>query len=146
MAEKKTDPMDVPEVLARLNTALRLQYRSVLQYLTVAGGGEGPNALALGDLLTRYAHDELTDARTIVSKIVALGGEPQLEVAPLAHHGDIAASIDHLIETEKETVAALHEVIPPTGQEPRSEALEHLMEHLIMRKQAQVDAMERARR
>jgi len=37
-------------------------------------------------------------------------------------------------------------VIPHSGQEPRPEALEHLMEHLIMRKQNQVDWLRRARR
>jgi len=37
-------------------------------------------------------------------------------------------------------------VIPHSGEEPRSEALEHLMEHLIMRKQNQVDWLRRARR
>jgi hypothetical protein len=34
--------------------------------------------------------------------------------------------------------------IPPSGQEPRSEALEHLIEHMIMRKQNQVDWLRRA--
>ena len=47
--------------------------------------------------------------------------------------------MDALIESEDEAIAALHAVIPYSGQEPRSEALEHLMEHLIMRKQNQVD-------
>jgi bacterioferritin (cytochrome b1) len=142
---EKTDPMDVPAVLECLNRVLRLQSRSVLQFTLVAGGGRGPHALALGELLTRYAHDELTDTRTVVSKIVSLGGEPDPRVEPLAYHGDIGDALGYLIDTERETIAALHEVIPHSGQEPRSEALEHLMEHLIMRKQAQVDALERAR-
>ena len=47
---------------------------------------------------------------------------------------------------EQEAIAALHAVTRPTGQEPRSEALEHLMEHLIMRKQAQVDLLLRVLR
>ena len=142
---KKTDPMDVPSVLKCLNRALRLQNRSVLQFTLVAGGGVGPHALALGELLTRYAHDELTDTRTVVSKIVSLGGQPDPKIAPLAYHDDMEDALDHLIESEREAIAALHEVIPHSGQEPRSEALEHLMEHLIMRKQAQVDALVRAR-
>jgi hypothetical protein len=54
--------------------------------------------------------------------------------------------MDALIESEDEAIAALHAVIPYSGQEPRSEALEHLMEHLIMRKQNQVDWLRRARR
>ena len=44
-----------------------------------------------------------------------------------------------LLEHEREVVAALHAVIEHSGQEPRSEALEHLLEHVIMRKQQQVD-------
>ena len=41
---------------------------------------------------------------------------------------------------------ALHAVIPHSGQEAASEALEHLMEHIIMRKQNQIDWLRRARR
>jgi hypothetical protein len=36
--------------------------------------------------------------------------------------------------------------IEPTGREGRSEALEHMLQHLIMRKQDQVDFLMRARR
>ena len=54
----------------------------------------------------------------------------------------LASAVDALIDAEDETIAALHEVIPHSGQEPRSEALEHL----IMRKQNQVDWLRRARR
>jgi hypothetical protein len=54
----------------------------------------------------------------------------------------LASAVDALIDAEDETMAALHEVIPHSGQEPRSEALEHL----IMRKQNQVDWLRRARR
>ena len=49
-------------------------------------------------------------------------------------------------EVLSETIAMLHAVIPDTGQEPHSEALEHLMEHMIMHKQNQVDWLRRARR
>jgi bacterioferritin (cytochrome b1) len=141
----KQETMDVQEALERLNEALRLQYRSVLQYLLVSGGGRGIDSLAVGAELSRYAEAELADARLLISKIVALGGEPQTEVASLEHQASIHAGLSHLIEIEEETLAALHAVIPATGQEPGSEALEHLVEHLIMRKQNQVDFLIRAR-
>jgi hypothetical protein len=51
-----------------------------------------------------------------------------------------------LVETEDEVTEALHAVIPRSGQEAASEALEHLMEHIIMRKQNQIDWLRRARR
>jgi hypothetical protein len=81
-----------------------------------------------------------------VEKIPPLGGEPTTKVAKVSWNSDPAKVIDTLIETEDEAIAALHAVIPHSGQEPRSEALEHLMEHLIMRKQNQVDWLRRARR
>jgi hypothetical protein len=40
----------------------------------------------------------------------------------------------------------LQAAIEPTGREGRSEALEHMLEHVIMRKQDQVDFLVRARR
>ena len=43
-------------------------------------------------------------------------------------------------------IEALQDVIPATGQEGRSEALEHRLEHVIMRKQEQVDALVRSSR
>jgi hypothetical protein len=51
-----------------------------------------------------------------------------------------------LIETETEAIEALQSGIEPTGREGSSEALEHLLEHLIMRKQNQIDFLLRARR
>ncbi len=36
-------------------------------------------------------------------------------------------------------MASLHAVISSSGQEPRSEALEHLIEYVLMRKQQQWD-------
>lgn len=40
---------------------------------------------------------------------------------------------------QAEVLAALHAVIAFSGQEPHSEALEHLLEQVIMRKQQQVE-------
>ena len=136
--------MDVPAVLDSLNAALRLQYRSTLQYLVVSGGGRGFHSIAIGEELWRYAQAELADTRLIINKIVALGGTPVVDTADVTYVPDITASVKHLIEIEEEVLAALHKVIPDTGQEPGSEALEHLVEHLIMRKQTQVDFLIRA--
>ncbi len=52
---------------------------------------------------------------------------------------DADDALGTLLGHEVETVAGLHAVIAHSGQEPRSEALEHLLEHIIMRKQQQID-------
>jgi hypothetical protein len=67
-------------------------------------------------------------------------------VAELRWTGDPGDAVAWLIETEEAAIDALQAAIEPTGREGRSEALEHTLEHLIMRKQNQVDFLLRARR
>ena len=138
------DPLEKEAVLDLLGTALSLQYRSALQYTQVAGSLTGLQWTVLGVQLWRFAESELDDARRLVEKIVALGGTPPSAPAELRYEPDPARAMGALIENECEAVAALHAVIPHSGQEPRSEALEHRLEHLIMRKQEQVDTLRRA--
>jgi bacterioferritin (cytochrome b1) len=138
--------LDVEAAISRLNDALELQYRSVNQYMLSSGSLFGFEFQALGDRLWEYAQAELEDARKLVEKVVALGGEPTTEVAALGWTGEPDAAVDHLIEAESEAVETLQKAIEPTGREGRSEALEHMLEHVIMRKQDQIDFLVRARR
>ena len=140
------DPMDEAKVLECLNRALELQQRSVLQFTIASGSMFGLEVQGVTGKLWEFAEAELGDTRLLVEKICALGGDPSVKVGELRWHGDPNDAVDSLIEQEDDTIAALHAVIPHSGQEPRSEALEHLMEHLIMRKQNQVDWLRRARR
>ena len=138
------DPMDVPAAIELLNKALPLQLRSAVQYTTAAASVVGLQYMGLAERFWTYSELELADARRLVEKIVAIGGEPVREVAPWHFSKDAEETVRGLVEAERETIAALHAVIPATGQEPKSEALEHLMEHLIIRKQEQIDTLLRA--
>jgi bacterioferritin (cytochrome b1) len=142
-AEEK---LDVEAAVSRLNDALKLQYRSAHQYMLSSGSLFGFEFQALGDRLWEFAQAEMEDARRLVEKIVALGGEPTTDSAPLRWTGDPAEAVEWLIESEGEAVETLQAAIEPTGREGRSEALEHMLEHLIMRKQDQIDFLLRARR
>lgn len=145
MAEEE-EKLDVEGAIECLNKALRLQYRSVHQYMLSSGSLFGFEFQSLGDRLWQYAQAELDDARKLVEKVVALGGEPTTEVAALTWSGDPGEAVKTLIEQESDAVEALQAAIEPTGREGRSEALEHMLEHLIMRKQDQVDFLVRASR
>lgn len=138
--------LDVEGAVERLNAALVLQNRSALQYTLTSGSLFGFEFQSLGDRLWEYASAEVADARLLVEKIVALGGTPATEVAELRWSGEPAAAVDWLIQAETEAIETLAAAIEPTGREGRSEALEHLLEHLIMRKQNQVDFLLRSRR
>jgi len=140
------ETLDIELAQERLNAALELQYRSALGYTLASGSLFGFEYQALGDRLWEYGQAELADARLLVEKIIALDGDPTTGVAELSWSGDPAAAVDWLIQTETEAIDALQAAIEPTGREGRSEALEHVLEHLIMRKQNQVDFLVRARR
>jgi bacterioferritin (cytochrome b1) len=143
MPEEK---MDVDAQIECLNRALELQLRSVLEYALVAGSVIGLEYQAHAEKMSEHALSELEDATRLVEKITALGGEPTTQVAQLSFRGDPAAAIDGLIDHESETLEALQAAIEPTGREAASEAVEHRLEHMIMRKQELVDYLLRAQR
>jgi bacterioferritin (cytochrome b1) len=145
MSPGEEERLDVEEAIARLQAALRLQYRSALGYTLAAGSLVGFSYQHLGESLWRFAERDLEDARRLVEKITTLGAEPTTDVAPLRFSATPVELIDLLIEAEEEATEALQDCIAPTGREARSEALEHRMEHMIMRKQEQVDLLRRVR-
>ncbi len=137
------EPMDVEKVVEGLNAALPMQMRSALHFTWIAGTATGLEWQAVATKMESFGVEELEDVRHIIEKITALGGRPTAEVkafdaVPLSNDG-----IERLIKNENATLEALRKVIPATGQEARSEALEHLLEHIIMRKQHQVDYLTR---
>lgn len=138
------EKLDEKEAVKRLNRALELQYRSALQYSIVASSLSGIEAQALGSKLTEFGDAELSDVRRLIEKIVSFGGAPTTDVAALSYKSGAKGAIRSLVKGEEAAVEALQESIEPTGRDGRSEALEHLMEHLILRKQQQVDFLNRA--
>ena len=138
--------MNVEEQIQCLNRALRLQHRSVIQYSIVSGSVIGLEYQAHADKMKKHALSELEDATRLAEKITALGGEPTTEVAPFGFTADPSDALEDLIDAEGETLEALQAAIEPTGREAASEAVEHRLEHIIMRKQEQVDYLLRAQR
>jgi bacterioferritin (cytochrome b1) len=136
--------LDEGLAVERLNVALEQQYRSALQYSIVAASLLGLEAQGLSEQLKAFGDEELSGARELIEKVVSFDGSPSVKVAPLEFHADATEAIAWLIECEGEVVDALQESIEPTGREGRSEALEHMLEHLIMRKQHQIDFLRRA--
>lgn len=140
------EPMNVEKVVDLINQALPLQMRSATLYTWAAGAATGIEFQAVGRELERFGRLDLDDARRLVEKLVALGGDPATDVAAFETITPDQKGLQRLIDYENEALEALHKVIPETGQEARSEALEHLLEHMLMRKQEQVDFLDRVRR
>ncbi len=137
--------LDESAAIDALNEALVLQYRSALQYSLVSSSLTGLEGQAIGGRLIGFGDLELADVRRLIEKIVSFGGTPTTEVAEMRHQPEVSPALEWLIESETEAIEALQQAIEPTGREGRSEALEHMLEHMIMRKQGQVDLLIRAR-
>ena len=116
--------MDTEKVLEQLNLGLELQLRSLLQFTQASGSMFGVEVQGVAEKLWDFAQHELEDTRLVVEKITALGGDPTTKVGKLDWDPNPAHALDNLIETEDEVTEALHAVIPHSGQEARSEALE----------------------
>jgi bacterioferritin (cytochrome b1) len=140
------EEMTVEEMVSALNEALALQQRSVLQYSLTAGSIVGLEFQAHADKLRDFALAEVEDAIRLVEKVTALGGDPASAPVEPDWEGDPVKALDRLIESERETLETLQAAIEPTGREAASEAIEHRLEHMIMRKQEQVDYLLRAAR
>ena len=140
------DRMDVEGAIRAMNAALALQYRSALAYTLAAGSLTGFAFQPITRELAAFGQADLDDARRLIEKIVTLGGTPTHDPASIAFEEDPAKTLEQLVDWETEAIEALQAVIPHSGQEGRSEALEHRLEHMIMRKQEQVDALIRASR
>src|SRR5215203_3246483 len=122
------EPMDETEVRRTLGAALTLQSRSLVEMTLLAGAMRGLAGVGTKAQLRQFVQHELEDTYLLTEKLAAVGAEP-----------DPAKALAGFVQRERDVVAALHGVIPHSGQEPRSEALEHLLEHVIMRKQQQLD-------
>jgi bacterioferritin (cytochrome b1) len=140
------DPLDVDLALKRLGKALPLQLRSAAAYTMAAGSITGFQYVGLAELLWHFAEADLADARRLVEKVVTLGGEPVDSVTGFDLPSDGHGIVARLVELEEEAIEALQDTIPATGHTGDSEALEHRLEHMIMRKQEQVDTLVRAQR
>jgi hypothetical protein len=138
--------MDIDAVVETLRAALDQQGRSVMTLTVLAGSMGGLLGTALKPTLRQFVTAELEDTYLLVEKLSSLGGAPAFDVGQIQAKISPSAALDDLLELERAGVAALHKVIPHTGQQPHSEALEHLLEHMIMRKQQQIDFLVHATR
>lgn len=131
--------MEVAEVHETLSKAINAQAESLLTMAVLAGTMRGVGGAAIKQSLRSFVQSELEDTYQLIEKLSALGGSVSMDVGEVRVSTDPNEGIRTLLDLEVAAISALHAVIAHSGQEPRSEALEHLLEHAIMRKQQQVD-------
>lgn len=134
-------PMDVEKVIPLLQRALGQTWARVAACSAAAGALPGSDGLSFGDLCRSWAVAGLEDAELLAVKLWALDGDLPSEVAKVPVGKDVESLADALLAADREAMSTLHEIIPLTGEEDRSEALEHLTEHLMKSTQERVDRL-----
>jgi ferritin-like protein len=138
------DPLNVRAAIDGLRAALPLQLRSAVAYTLAAASLRGLEHVGLASLLREAGEADLIDARRLAEKLVTLDAAAPGAVPDPRLPKKSRAIIRRLIALESETIERLQDIIPATGHTGESEALEHRLEHMIMRKQEVIDALTRA--
>lgn len=75
--------MDKQTLIAHLNEDLANEFSAIIQYITYAAKATGPFRPQLAQFFLTEVADEQLHAQFLANKIVALGGEPITQAAPV---------------------------------------------------------------
>jgi bacterioferritin len=95
---------DRTELIDGLNTDLANEYTAIISYLLFSNLVQGPHRIELAGFLEKEIADELNHAKFLAHKIVALGGMPTTEPAPVRISTDNREMLELALQAEVETI------------------------------------------
>ena len=95
---------DVSELIDGLNEDLAAEYQAVVMYRTYASLVSGPWRQELRAFFEGEIPDELGHAAFLADKIVALGGVPSVDVAPVPIPRDAREMLETALQAEIDTI------------------------------------------
>jgi bacterioferritin len=97
--------MDKNTLIAKLNEDLASEFSAIIQYITYAAKATGPYRPQLVQFYLSEVPDEQAHAQFLANKIVALGGEPTTEAAPVKPAETNREMLQAVLEAEKRAKA-----------------------------------------
>lgn len=95
---------DVKELIDGLNQDLAAEYQAVIMYRTYAALVTGPYRQELKGFFEGEIPDELGHAAFLADKIVALGGTPTVQPAPVPMAKDNRQMLENALQAEVDTI------------------------------------------
>jgi bacterioferritin len=92
------------ELIKGLNEDLAHEYNAIISYMLYSRLVTGPLRLELSGFLEGEILDELEHAKFLSNKIVALGGRPTTEPAPVTLPDTNKAMLELSLQAEKDTI------------------------------------------
>ena len=96
---------DRERLIDGLNEDLSHEYEAIISYLLFSKLTSGHGRLELGPFFDAEIADELTHAKFLAQKIVALGGTPTAAPAPVKLPKDNTGMLQAALQAEKDTSA-----------------------------------------
>ncbi len=102
--ETRSGNISQEEFLEGLNVDLAHEYGAVIAYRTYASQVQGQWRMELRQFFEAEIPDELGHAQILADKIVALGGTPTTQAAPVKQGRDAREMLRNALEDEIETI------------------------------------------
>jgi bacterioferritin len=96
--------MNKEELIEKLNQDLAAEFSAIIQYLTYAAKATGPYRPQLSQFFLAEVPDEQMHAQYLANKIVALGGIPTTEAAPVKAAFSNKEMLLAVLEAEQDAV------------------------------------------
>lgn len=96
--------MNKQQLIDNLNRDLACEYAAIIQYLTYAARISGPHRPELAKFFLAEVPEETAHAQFLANKIVALGGEPVTQPAPVAQARTDREMLQRIVEAERSAV------------------------------------------
>jgi bacterioferritin len=131
--------MNKSEVIQKLNRAIALELAGVIQYNQYSAVLMGPDRRVWHELFEDMSKGALEHARKFAIRVVALGGTPTIEHAPVKQAGDITTMLTNALELERSLVHAYTEALELSRDNP---AYRNLIEEQVWHEHEEVEELE----
>ena len=96
--------MDKQTLIDNLNQDLANEFSAIIQYLTYSAKATGPYRPQLSQFFLSEVADEQAHAEYLANKIVALGGEPTREAAPVPEAKSNREMVEAVLAAERRAI------------------------------------------
>ena len=99
------------ELIGMLNQGIELEYQAFLQYYYQSLQLRGLETASLKEMLEKEADAELGHAKRLAARVVALGGEPSMKVAPVKIGKTPGEMIRYNLEREAQAILLYRRIV-----------------------------------
>ena len=132
--------MDKARLVQKLNQAISLELCALLTYNQYAQVLMGPDRRLWRDFFKDSSKGGYKDARTFGARVVALGGVPSVEPAPVKQASNITDMLTNALDLERQLVQVYTEALDVARDNP---AYRNLLEDQVLHEQTDVEEIEK---